>query len=241
MTRVDIDNQESTKDSVGEFSPSESNQLGTLVTALCGWIPLSLGQHIRRFVYKVVLAHLGTAVQIDPDVELVCTKGIHIADKVRLKRSVRIGCYGKGSQIKIQRNSRIDRGVYIKTYHAGSVQIGENTYIGPYTCLAGNSIQIGENCLIASHSGIYATNHIFDDLSRPITEQGNSFKGIVIEDDCWLGSGVRVLDGVTIGRGSVVGAGAVVTKNLPPYSIAVGVPAKVISKRGQTVAIPKRV
>lgn len=56
-------------------------------------------------------------------------------------------------------------------------------------------------------------------------------KGIVIEDDCWLGTGVKILDGVTIGKGSVIGAGAVVTKNIPSYSVAVGVPAKVISKR----------
>ena len=55
----------------------------------------------------------------------------------------------------------------------------------------------------------------------------------MIEDDCWIGSGVRILDGVTIGHGSIVGAGAVVTKSIPPYSVAVGVPAKVMSKRGQ--------
>ena len=55
----------------------------------------------------------------------------------------------------------------------------------------------------------------------------------MIEDDCWIGSGVRILDGVTIGHGSIVGAGAVVTKSIPPYSIAVGVPAKVVSQRKQ--------
>ena len=66
---------------------------------------------------------------------------------------------------------------------------------------------------------------------QKIREQGLTTKGIEIGDDCWLGYGVKVLDGVTIGQGSIVGAGAVVTKNLPPYSIAVGVPAKVIGSR----------
>ncbi|MBA2748254.1 MAG: acyltransferase, partial [Tatlockia sp.] len=56
-------------------------------------------------------------------------------------------------------------------------------------------------------------------------------QGVVIEDNCWLGYGVKVLDGVTIGEGSVIGAGAVVTKDIPPYSVAVGVPAKVVRSR----------
>ncbi|MCX7595635.1 MAG: acyltransferase, partial [Fischerella sp.] len=62
-------------------------------------------------------------------------------------------------------------------------------------------------------------------------EQGVTCKGIIIEDDCWLGHGVTVLDGVTIGKGSVIGAGAVVTKDIPPYSVAVGIPAKVVKSR----------
>ncbi|NJM72477.1 MAG: acyltransferase [Scytonema sp. RU_4_4] len=86
--------------------------------------------------------------------------------------------------------------------------------------------------MIASHTGIYANNHNFADLTRPMKSQGVTSKGIVIENDCWLGTGVKVLDGVRIGCGSVIGAGAVVTKDIPPYSIAVGVPARVIAQRG---------
>jgi acetyltransferase-like isoleucine patch superfamily enzyme len=74
----------------------------------------------------------------------------------------------------------------------------------------------------------------FTDPNKKIREQGFNFKGIRIEDDCWLGSGVKVLDRVTIGRGSIIGAGAVVTKDIPPYSIAVGVPAKVIDSRDRS-------
>jgi acetyltransferase-like isoleucine patch superfamily enzyme len=59
----------------------------------------------------------------------------------------------------------------------------------------------------------------------------------VIEDDCWLGTGVKVLDGVTIGQGSVVGAGAVVTKDIPPYSVAVGIPSKVIAQRNNKTGL----
>ncbi|MEB3336520.1 MAG: DapH/DapD/GlmU-related protein [Leptolyngbyaceae bacterium] len=74
---------------------------------------------------------------------------------------------------------------------------------------------------------------MFKSIDTPINEQGLIGLGVVIEDDCWLGCGAKVMDGITIGKGSVIGAGAVVTKSLPPYSIAVGVPARIIGKRDQ--------
>jgi acetyltransferase-like isoleucine patch superfamily enzyme len=124
--------------------------------------------------------------------------------------------------------------VDIRAYdkECGHIIIEENTYIGPYVCMAGPGfIKIGRDCMIASHSSLYANNHIFADSEIPFREQGLTTKGIKIEDDCWLGTGVRVLDGVTIGKGSIIGAGSVVTKNIPPFSVAVGVPARVIRKR----------
>jgi len=94
----------------------------------------------------------------------------------------------------------------------GGVKIGNGVRIGPQTLLLG-------------------ANHIFEAGDIPIWEQGMSSKGIVIEDDVWIGGNVTVLDGVDIGKGSVVGAGAVVTESVPPYVVAVGVPAKVIRER----------
>ncbi len=134
-------------------------------------------------------------------------------------------------KILIHEGAHIDHGVYLQSL-GGCIEVGEMTYIGPYVCMAGpGNITIGKNCLIASHSSAYANNHIFSDPHISIDSQGVTCESIVIEDDCWLGTGVRVLDGVTIGKGSIIGAGAVVTKSLPPYSIAVGVPAKVIRQR----------
>ncbi len=73
-----------------------------------------------------------------------------------------------------------------------------------------------------------------DDLTQPIRLQPIQSRGdIVVEDDVWLGVGVKVLDGVTIGRGAVIGAGAVVTKDIPPLAIAAGVPARVLRRRGE--------
>lgn len=209
----------------------QSHQKESLIQALMGWIPLTLGRVLRRLTYRTILAKLGHSVAIQPGVEFVCAKQIEIGNEVKLERDVRLRVFGLSSKLLIGNQVQLDRGVDIKIHNNGFVEIGEHTYIGPYTCLSGNLIKIGKDCLIASHSGIYANNHEFSDPIVKIREQGNTYKGIVIEDNCWLGSGVKVLDGVIIRQGSVIGAGAVVTKDIPPYSVAVGVPAKVVAQR----------
>lgn len=209
-----------------------------LVFALTTWVPMSLGSALRRLVFRSVFGRMGSGVQIQPGAEFVGAEHIEIGNKVKIHRDVRIRSFGRSSKVAIGDWVELDRGVDVKIHHDGEVEIGEYTYIGPYTCLSGNKIKIGKDCLIASHSGIYANNHNFSDSRRKIREQGNSYKGITIADNCWLGSGVRVLDGVTIGEGSVIGAGAVVTKDIPAYSIAVGVPAKVVARRDITNDIP---
>jgi acetyltransferase-like isoleucine patch superfamily enzyme len=191
-----------------------------------------IGYTARRFLYPPILKKMGRSVKIRADVELVNPSGIILDDYVQLGRGVRITNAGQGSLINLRRRVILDRGVDIRAHRAGScIEIGERTYIGPYTCLSGNHIKIGNDCLVASHSSIYANNHNYKDPSQKIKTQGHKYIGIIVEEDCWLGTGVRITDGVTIGQGSVVGAGAVVTKNIPPYSIAVGVPAKVIGHR----------
>jgi len=95
------------------------------------------------------------------------------------------------------------------------------------------SLTIGNYALIAAYCYIVAGgSHHFDNTEVPIILQPSISKGgVVIQDDVWLGAGVKVLDGSSIGKGVIVGAGAVVSGNLPPYCVAVGIPAKVIKKR----------
>ncbi|MEO1560596.1 MAG: acyltransferase, partial [Cyanobacteria bacterium J06632_19] len=112
------------------------------------------------------------------------------------------------------------------------ILIDENVYIGPYVIITGTgNVKIGKNCLIAPHCGIFANNHVFADPTQTIEAQGTTGEGIVIENDCWLGHNVTVLDGVRIGEGSIIGAGSVVNKSIPAFSIAVGTPARVIKNR----------
>lgn len=203
-----------------------------ILTGLLGAIPSPIGKVLRNQLYRAIFARIGKSVNIQPNVRFIGTDTIEIGDNVRIYSGSYIS--NKGNQICLERNVSIDRGVDIRAYDhkGGGIYIGEDTYIGPYVCMAGPGlIRIGRDCMIASHSSLYANNHVFADPNRKFREQGLSIKGIVIEDDCWLGTGVRVLDGVTIGRGSVIGAGSVVTKDIPPFSVAVGTPAKVIRRR----------
>lgn len=228
-----------------------------LSTLMTGWLPTRPGDRIRGRLYQLILPQIGESPRIGRNLMMhrahrikigrqaevghsVCCDAateIVVGDRVKLGDNVMLAGAGHTGRIVVHDDVRLDRGVDIKAHDDGHIEIGTGTYIGPYACLAGpGHIHIGRNCLIASHAGVYANNHNFGDITRPINKQGVTCKGIQIEDDCWLGSGVKILDGVCVGRGSVVGAGAVVTRDIPPYSVAVGVPAQVIARRDAKAA-----
>lgn len=122
----------------------------------------------------------------------------------------------------------------------GSITIGKRSSINQYVVINGQGgVRIGDSVMIAAFVSMFAANHVFDDPSLPMLEQGLSSKGgIRIEDDVWIGTHAVILDGVTIGTGSVIGAGAVVTKDVPPFSIVTGVPGQVVRKRTQDRRVP---
>lgn len=218
-----------------------SVKLDRLLHSLLGWVPYSVGISLRRACYRFVFQELGQSSNIEPGVYLIGADGIQLGKQVILRSRVSLEVLDPQSHLIIGDGVTLDLGVSIKAHSgSGEISIGDRTYIGPYTCLSGRDIKIGINCLIASHSSIYASNHNFADPTQPMNQQGHSYKGIVIEDDCWLGTGVRVLDGVTIGKGSIIGAGSVVTKDVPPFAIAVGVPAKVVHHRSQSDSMDMR-
>jgi len=162
------------------------------------------------------------------------------------------------NNIRLGKGVYLDHGVYLHALPAG-ISIGEDTFIMHHTMLhvfnfrnlPQSGITIGSNCFIGEfnvirgqggvrigndvYTGpmvqIVAVNHVYSDPRRPIREQGVTAQGITIEDDVWIGANAVVVDGVSIGRGSIIGAGAVVTNDIPPYSIAVGAPAKPIKDR----------
>jgi acetyltransferase-like isoleucine patch superfamily enzyme len=206
----------------------------SIVTGSLSAVPTKVGKTIRVIAFRPLFKQLVSSAKISSRVRFSGTSRISIEEGASIGQYAEI--HSGGNLIRIQANAFIDLGVSIRDCgelsRSSGIVLGENSSLGPYCCLAGpGAINIGSNCMIASHCSMYANNHSFDDLARPINSQPLTVKGITIEDDCWLGTGVRVLDGVTIGTGSVIGAGAVVSRDIPPYSVAIGVPARVIKNR----------
>lgn len=111
----------------------------------------------------------------------------------------------------------------------GDVVIGDYTRIGIHNTIIG-PVTIGNHVNLAQNITVTALNHNFDDANKRIDEQGVSTSQTVIDDDVWIGANAVILSGVTISTHSVVAAGAVVTKDVPPHSLVAGVPAKIIKK-----------
>ncbi|WP_406683469.1 acyltransferase [Seonamhaeicola sp. MEBiC1930] len=150
----------------------------------------------------------------------------------------------KGKGAKVRRRTRIDvvpwnkfelgSGSTIEDFSAinngvGDVFIGDRTRIGLSNTIIG-PVKIGNDIRLAQNITVSGLNHDYQDVTRPIHEQGVSTSTIVIEDGTWLGANVVVVAGVTIGKNCVVAAGSIVTKDIPSYSVVVGNPARVIKQ-----------
>ncbi len=132
-------------------------------------------------------------------------------------------------------------GLYL--HSPGSIWIGDDVSFNQFVLLDacdGGSIRIGNHCLIGPFVVMRAADHAFSDPGKPIRLQGHVGGKIVLEDDCWIGGHVFITRDVTIGRGSVIGAGSVVTKDIPPLSVAAGHPARVIRRRDEGKAAVDR-
>lgn len=121
----------------------------------------------------------------------------------------------------------------------GKIILGERCWMGPHCLIYGNGdVTIGNDVLIAAHTTINSISHVALRTDVPMSSQGIHCDPVVIEDDVWIGLNCTILQGVTVGKGSIIGAGAVVTRDIPPYSIALGVPARVTGKRTINEPLP---
>ena len=157
-------------------------------------------------------------IRIYPNVNIINPQNILIEENVTLYSF----CIIKAIQASVMSNNK-------KIIQKGNIHIKKNSSIGEFSFL--NSLEqiiIGENVLIAQQCYIGDAEHIFAEKDTPIKQQSNKTAKVIIEDDVWLGCGVKVMSGVTIGKGSVIAAGAVVTKDVPPYTLYGGIPAKKI-------------
>jgi acetyltransferase-like isoleucine patch superfamily enzyme len=211
------------------------------ILSLFGWIPTIVGIALRTIVYRLIM-HIQGVVAIENGVRIRFANHVRLARGVYLDEGVYLHALPHG--IEIGENTYVMHHAELHVYnfrdlpHAG-IKIGKNCLISEFTILRGQGgITIGDNVYTSPFVQIVAVNHVYDDPNRPIIEQGITAQGIVIEDNAWIGSSAIILDGVRVGKGAVVAAGAVVSKDVPPHTVVAGVPAKVIKEIDGTKSVP---
>ena len=177
------------------------------------WTPWYLVRYWRFLVFRVRNPHVITRglVFIDKGVEIYARRGY---GRLVLGRWLHLGV---GTALRC---------------HEGTLSVGDKSVLGrgvSVNCYL--DVEIGASSLFADDIYVSDFDHKYADLTMPIKDQGISKARVRIEPDVWIGTKVTVTSGVVIGQGAVVGANAVVTRDLPPYSVSVGVPARVIKDR----------
>jgi acetyltransferase-like isoleucine patch superfamily enzyme len=210
---------------------------------LLGWIPTPAGLVLRGLFYRLILRMHGWAA-IENGVRLRFASNIRLGHGAYLDQGVYLHATPGG--IEIGANTIIMHGAVLHVYNfrnipRSHIHIGRDSLVGEYSVIRGQGgVQIGDRVYTSPFTQIIAVNHVFDDPARPFVEQGITAQGIVIEDDVWLGAGAIVTDGVRIGRGAVVAAGAVVTQDVPPYTVVGGIPARPLKKIEKNDTPPDR-
>ncbi|MFB0566635.1 MAG: DapH/DapD/GlmU-related protein [Candidatus Aminicenantaceae bacterium] len=204
------------------------------ILILFGGMPGAIGLFLRRIFFKRLFKRTGRNVVFGRNVTIRHPKRIEIGNNVIIDDNCVLDAKGNSDVgISIGDNVIINRNTILSCKN-GIIKIGDNTNIGTNCLLHSvSSLILEENILIAAYCYIVAGgNHDFKRTDIPMIQQPAISKGgILVKNDVWFGAGVKVLDGVKIDRGTIVGAGAVVTKDIPAFSIAMGTPAKVVRSR----------
>lgn len=207
-----------------------------LIMLFSSWVPGALGLVLRKFLYPFVLGSVGRNVVFGQGVTIRHGLKIKIDDGVIVDDGAVLDAKGGTNRgIQIGANTIISRNVVLSCKN-GDIQIGQGCTVGISTlvhAMEGSNVTIGDEVLIGAFgyfigSGPYVT----DDLELPFKKQGmQPLGGIAIADNVWFGSHVQVLDGVSIGTGSIVGASTVVNKAVADYDVVAGVPMRVLKNR----------
>lgn len=191
---------------------------------------------LRGLWHKIFIKKSKGLLFVGKRVQLKCRGKMIFKGTTLIEDGVKIDALSKGG-IEVGENFSIGRNSIIEC--TGVIrELGEKLTIGKNVGIAANAfismrgpVTIGDDTIFGPNVAIHAENHNFNDVKVPIRLQGATRKGVTIGNDCWIGSNVKILDGVTIGNGCIIAAGAVVNKDIPDYSIAGGIPAKIIKER----------
>jgi acetyltransferase-like isoleucine patch superfamily enzyme len=200
------------------------------------WMPGALGLMLRKLFWPRLFGSCGEGVQFGTNITLMHPHRIHLGARTVIGNGCILDARNPDSDhaIVIGAETILSHGVMISAKNS-CITIGQNGGLGPYTVLqaAQDSVHLGDDVIIAAQCYVGAGGDYYRDrLDVPIAKQGARRTGDTwLQDGAWLGAGVTVLGGLTIGEHSIVGAGSVVTTSLPSTAVCVGIPARVVRWR----------
>jgi acetyltransferase-like isoleucine patch superfamily enzyme len=205
-----------------------------LAVLFASWVPGALGLLLRSKIYPGLLGDGGSGTVFGTSVLLRHSHKIRLGDGVIVDDNVVLDAKGENNRgIDIGEGVFVGRNTIVYCQN-GDITIGANTNIGSNCQIfSSGRVSIGCNVLVAAYVYVVGGGHSYDQDDVPIIEQARVSQGIVIEDGVWIGAGAKILDGVSVGRDSILAAGAVVTSDVPAGSIVGGIPAKVLKQRNQ--------
>lgn len=194
------------------------DELRSLLEGLLSALPGRTGRFLRRLYHRPQFAACGRTLSIGEHGEIACPANIRLGDRIY-----------------------IDRGIVLRACEGGSIDIGDDFGAnGNVRIIAdcGGRIEIGSKVIIGPNTVIRASDHAMERTDIPIRDQGHAAGTVSIGDGVWIAANVVVLRGARIGEHAVIGAGSVVTGEIPAYAVAAGVPARVIRQRQHAPARP---
>ena len=222
----------------GQYSSHFEWCIQEVATIFISGLKGGIGYLLRKKIYPLIYHGFDRTSVVGVNVTLRCPK------QIRLGAGVIVDDYCQLIANSDERASIVmGENTFIRSFAmlnagppCGYIKIGKSSSIGQSSIIYGHGgVEIGDNVMIAGQCFIVASNHNFDQPDLPMNEQGHSAIGISIGNNVWLGAGCKILDGVTIGEGSVIAANAVVNKNVDSGSIIGGIPGKVIGQLNRGV------
>ena len=203
-----------------------------IIVTLCSALPGALGLLLRSKLYPRLLGRTGRNVTFGTNVVLRHPHKIRIGNNVVIDDGCCLDAKGDGNRgIDIGSGVFIGRGTILSCKN-GDIVVDDHANIG-FNCeiFSGSRVRLGKHTLVAAYTYLVGGDHTHERTDVPVLYQDRIARGIEVDDNVWLGAHVVVADGAIVGRDAIVGAGAVVRDEIPPFAIAAGVPARVIRDR----------
>lgn len=201
-----------------------------LLMLLFGSLPGGLGFLTRLLTFPALFQRCGRNVIFGRNLNLFVPSSISLGKRVIIEDYVTMNA--KTGKINLDDGVFISKYCYLNSHPDGYIDIGPGSGLGLNTIVhGGGGVKIGRDVMVSPQCYIISQTYNFSNTKIPIKMQGIKKASVKIEDDVWIGAGTKILPGVTVGKGAIVGAASLVTHDIPPYSISYGIPARVQRKR----------